>query len=180
MDASNLPISVSSTDISRNLETVQETIETIERDPGEISKYIEGLPQKAISLGVRILLIVILFIISSKLISLLRRILKTALYHYGVSANVVRFLDNVVKYLLYIILILILAVNLGFDASTIVALIGSIGVTIGLALQGSLANFAGGVLLLVIKPFSAGDYIRDVNTDVSGTVEEVSLSSGAT
>ncbi|MBR1523602.1 MAG: mechanosensitive ion channel family protein, partial [Lachnospiraceae bacterium] len=132
-------------------------------------------PEKALSLGIRVLLIFIIFIIGSRIIKLIRKLLKKGLKFYGLSDNGVHFLDSVVKYVLYITLILGLAVNLGFDASTMVALIGSIGVTIGFSLQGSLANFAGGVLLLILKPFEAGDYIRDMNTDVYGTVEEVQI-----
>ena len=176
LDVSSLGVSVNGVEnIGENLEAVQETIQTIQKDPGLISAYLEELPQKALSLGIRILLIIVIFFIGSRLIRFFRKILKRALVHYGANDNVIHFLDSVVKYTLYITLVLVLAVNLGFDASTIVALIGSIGVTIGLALQGSLSNFAGGVLLLIMKPFSAGDYIRDVNTDVSGTVEEVQI-----
>ncbi|MCR5746248.1 MAG: mechanosensitive ion channel family protein [Lachnospiraceae bacterium] len=169
---------ISSNDVEKLTEdivNVQETIQTIQEDPGELSKFLSTLPQKALSLGVRILLIVVIFIVCSKLIGVVRKITKKALEHAGISPNIIVFLDNVIKALLYALLILMLAVNLGFDASSIVALVGSIGVTIGLALQGSLSNFAGGVLLLLLKPFTVGDYIRDIDTNLSGTVEEVQL-----
>ena len=72
-------------------------------------------------------------------------------------------------------LILTLAGNFGFDAASIVALLGSVGVAIGLAIQGSLSNLAGGVLILLLKPFKVGDYIK-VGT-YNGTVEEITFRS---
>lgn len=166
---------VSADEIASGIEDMQQNLEEIKENPGIISQYISEIPQKALHLGIRVLLIIIIFFIGTRIIKLIRNLMNKALTFHGVNDNVIHFLDQVVNYTLYITLVLGLAVNLGFDASTVVALIGSIGVTIGFALQGSLSNFAGGVLLLMMRPFVAGDYIRDVNTNVSGTVEEVQL-----
>ena len=63
----------------------------------------------------------------------------------------------------------------GITASSVIAVIGSVGLSIGLALQGSLSNFAGGVLILLLKPFVVGDYIREDNNNNEGTVTEIQL-----
>lgn len=173
-DVTNLQ-AVSADQIAAEIEGLQQNIDEIKEDPSVLSEYLSTLPSKAISLGFRVFLIIVIFFLGSRLIRLIRNLVKGGLTYYGANANVVRFLDSIIKYTLYITLVFGLAVNLGFDASTIVALVGSIGVTIGLALQGSLSNLAGGVLLLIMKPFEAGDYIKDINTGLSGTVEEVQI-----
>ncbi|MCR4786705.1 MAG: mechanosensitive ion channel family protein [Lachnospiraceae bacterium] len=162
-------------DMQESIRQMQESIQELQKDPGVISSYLESLPAKALSLGIRVVLVVIIFFIGSRLIRLLRRLLQRALEKSGVSRDGIRFLDLIVKWTLYVVLVLGLSVNLGIDASSIVAIIGSLGITIGLALQGSLSNFAGGVLLLLMKPFAAGDYIKDLTTGMTGTVEEVSI-----
>ena len=70
---------------------------------------------------------------------------------------------------------LIVASNFGFDATSVVALMGSAGVTIGLALQGSLSNLAGGILILILKPFRVGDYIVEDSNGNEGTVKEIGI-----
>ncbi len=158
-----------------DIEGLQENLETVKKDPSILSEFIDKLPRMALSLGIRVVLFVVIFLICSRLIQLLSRLMRKALELKGSSRNVINFLDNVLKWVLYLLLVLILAINFGMDASSIVAIIGSLGVTIALGLQGSLANFAGGVLILLLKPFEAGNYIKDINTGVTGTVEEVQL-----
>ena len=70
---------------------------------------------------------------------------------------------------------LIILSNFGVTASSVVAVLGSAGLTIGLALQGSLSNFAGGVLILLLKPFVVGDYIIENTDKQEGTVSEISI-----
>ncbi len=68
-----------------------------------------------------------------------------------------------------------IAGNFGFDATSVVALVGSAGVTVGLALQGSLSNLAGGVLILLLKPFRVGDFIMESGHGTEGTVKEIGI-----
>ena len=68
-----------------------------------------------------------------------------------------------------------IASNFGFDATSVVALVGSAGVTIGLALQGCLSNLAGGVLILLLKPFRVGDFITESGLGTEGTVKEIGI-----
>ena len=158
-----------------NIEDMQELQQTIKENPGILRQFLNSLPQKALNLGIRILIVAIVFIIGVKLIKFVRKLLRNALLKTGTSKNAVNFMDTCLKWLLYILLILGILTNFGLEATSIVAFIGSLGVTIGLALQGSLSNLAGGVLLLIMKPFKAGDYIKECSKDISGTVTEVQI-----
>lgn len=143
--------------------------------PEAVTSALETLPQKALNLGMRILLSVVVFFIGVQLIKLARRILKRTLERAKADLGVIQFLDSLVKAALYIVLIFTIATGFGVDAASIVALLGSAGVAIGLALQGSLSNFAGGVLILLLKPFKVGDYIKEDTNNNEGTVTEIQL-----
>ena len=96
-------------------------------------------------------------------------------HHTGAEEYDVMDVDSFVKASLYIILILTLASSFGVDAASIVALLGSAGVAVGLAVQGSLSNLAGGVLILLLKPFKVGDYIVEGSSGKEGTVKEIQI-----
>ncbi len=145
-----------------------------EINPGVIEKFLEELPEKAFHLGLRVVLAALVFLIGVQLIRLVRKILKRALQRSKTDVSAVNFIDSFVKFGLYFLLILMLASWLGVDATSILALIGSAGVAIGLAMQGSLSNLAGGVLILLLKPFRVGDYIED-STGKAGTVESIDI-----
>lgn len=143
--------------------------------PELIEKFFEELPQKALGLGLRILLALICLFIGIQIIKLARKVLKKSLIKAKADIGVIQFLDSFAKALLYIILIFLIAQGFGVDAASIVALLGSAGVAIGLAIQGSLSNFAGGVLILLLKPFKVGDYIKEDHKGNEGTVTEIQL-----
>lgn len=145
-----------------------------EINTGVIEKFLEQLPEKAFHLGLRVVLAALAFLIGVQLTRLLRSILKKALKRSRVDDNAVRFIDSFVKFSLYFVLILTISSGMGVDAASILALLGSASVAVGLAVQGSLSNFAGGVLLLILKPFVAGEYIKD-NAGNEGTVEAVDI-----
>lgn len=130
-------------------------------DPGVIEKFLQELPEKAFHLGFRVVLAILVIIIGVQLIRLVRSLLKKALRRSHIDDSAVRFIDSFTKYALYFLLIVLIASWLGVDAASIIAILGSVSVAIGLALQGSLSNFAGGVLILILKPFVTGDYIKD-------------------
>lgn len=91
------------------------------------------------------------------------------------ETGAVQFVDSFAKAALYVLLVLTLASSFGVDAASIVALLGSAGVAIGLAIQGSLSNLAGGVLILILKPFKVGDYIIESSTGKEGNVTEIQI-----
>lgn len=149
--------------------------EDVEKEIGIIRQFFEELPQKALNLGVRILLAVVFLFIGVSLIKVIRRIVKKSLKRAGADVGVVQFLDSFIKVGLYIILGFMIAGGFGLDAASVVAVVGSAGVAVGLALQGSLSNFAGGVLILLLKPFKVGDYIKEDSRGNEGTVTEIQM-----
>lgn len=156
------------TDMEIDIDQINENLNALE-------KFMDTLPEKALGLGVRVLIAAVLFFVGSKLIKLIRRITKKSLQKASVETGVIQFLDGLIKVGLYGLLILIIAGNFGFDATGVVALVGSAGVTIGLALQGSLSNLAGGVLILMLKPFKVGDFIMESAHGTEGTVKEIGI-----
>ena len=151
-----------------------EYIASDELQVGAIERYLQELPDKLIRFGVRMMLALVVFFIGIQLIKLIRKILRKSFEKRNVDVGVSRFLDSFVKAVLYILLLFIIASYFGLDVTSVVALVGSAGVAIGLAVQGSLSNFAGGVLILLLHPFKIGDYIRD-SAGNEGTVQEVQL-----
>ncbi len=145
-----------------------------EVDPGVIEQFLSQLPERAFHLGLRVVLAGLSFVIGLQLIRFIRSILKKALTRSHIDDTAIHFIDSFVKFSMYFVLILMIASGLGVDAASILALLGSASVAVGLAVQGSLSNLAGGVLLLILKPFSAGDYIRDGQGN-EGTVEAVDI-----
>lgn len=143
--------------------------------PGVLEKFFSTLPEKAFHLGLRILLAVIFFLVGIQVIKLVRKIIRKSMKRAAAETGAIQFVDSFVKAVLYILLILMLAASFGVDAAGIVALLGSAGVAIGLAVQGSLSNLAGGVLILILKPFRVGDYIIEGATGKEGTVTEIQI-----
>ena len=140
-----------------------------------IQSYLQQLPDKALRFGVRVLLALVFFLIGAQVIRLVRRIVRRSLKKNNADVGVVQFLDSFIKVILYVLLLFLIASGFGLDATSVVALLGSAGVAIGLAVQGSLSNFAGGVLILLLKPFKVDDYIKVDNDGHEGTVKEIQL-----
>lgn len=145
------------------------------QEPGAIKNFFQGLPEKALHLGVRVLLALLAFIIGVQLIRLIRKIVKKSMNRAGAETGAVQFVDSFIKAALYVLLVLMIASSFGLEAASIVAVLGSAGVAIGLAVQGSLSNLAGGVLILLLKPFRVGDYIVESSTGHEGTVTEIQI-----
>ncbi len=115
----------------------------------------------------------VLFFIGRKLIKLLVKVINRSFERSSMDEGVRKFLISILKIALNILLIVMLAGFVGFETTSLAAVIGSAGLAIGLSLQGSLSNFAGGVLILIIKPFVIGDYI--VSDGVEGTVTHIDI-----
>ena len=105
-----------------------------------------------------IVALVILFV-GKYIIKLLVKAVAKIMEHAEVERSVSGFVKSLLKIGLYIILVIVVAAVLGIPTASLIALLGSAGLAIGLALQGSLSNFAGGVLILVLRPFVVGNYI---------------------
>jgi len=126
-----------------------------------------------IGMILRVALVLIVFAIGRKVIGWALKIVDRALEHHGVEVTIRKFLKNVLFVLAYVVLAMILMEMVGIAATSLAAAFASCGVAIGLALQGSLSNFAGGILILLMKPFVVGDYV--VAGGQEGVVKEIGL-----
>lgn len=101
----------------------------------------------------------VLWIVGKKLIKGALRLAERGMERAKLEVSVAQFLVSVFKVLLYAVLLVSIAGTVGIQTTSLITVLGSVGLTVGLALQGSLSNFAGGVLILILKPFRVGDYI---------------------
>lgn len=115
----------------------------------------------------------VIFLVGKKLIQLILRIMKKSFEKAKVEEGLAGFLEKLAKIGLYLLLVTIMAGILGLETSSLVAVVGSAGLAIGLAIQGSLSNIAGGVLILFSKPFLVGDMISTPSGD--GTVISIGM-----
>lgn len=143
--------------------------------PDALKNFLNSLPEKALDLVVRILLAILFFVIGVQLIKVIRKIIVKSMKRANAEIGAVQFVDSFLKIAMYVVLVLMLAASFGVDAASIVAVLGSAGVAVGLALQGSLSNLAGGVLILVLKPFKVGDYIIEGVSNKEGEVTEIQI-----
>ena len=116
---------------------------------------------------------VLIFIIGLWIIRLINRMVKKFFDKADYDPSLETFLQSFISIGLKFMLFVLVITQLGVQSSSLVAIIGAAGLAVGLALQGSLANFAGGVLLLVFKPFKVGDFISAQGVD--GTVREITI-----
>ena len=123
--------------------------------------------------GGRILLAIVTLIIGLWIIGWITKLLSVALTRRHVDRDVQPFLISLLNGLLRVLLLLSIASTLGVETTSFIAIIGAAGLAVGLALQGSLANFAGGVLILIFKPFRVGDLISAQG--FTGNVEAIRI-----
>lgn len=143
--------------------------------PSQLEPYLEELVPTMIGFALSVIGAVLVYIIGVRIIKWLRRLLKKMLVRHNVDEGVQQFLDAIARFAGYFVLILIILGFFGVTTASVVAVLGSAGLTLGLALQGSLSNFAGGVLILLLKPFTVGDYIIDGTGKNEGDVKEISV-----
>lgn len=122
---------------------------------------------------ISVVLALLVLVIGMKVVKKLLDVLRKSMLKREMEAGVVSFLISACRIVLNVLLVFAAAQILGFATTSIVAILGSAGLAIGLALQGSLANFAGGVLILLMKPFVVGDYI--IVGDVEGSVWKIDV-----
>ena len=117
-----------------------------------------------------VVIALVVWFVGAKVIRFIRKLVRKAMERRDVDKGVTQFTDSMVKYGLYIVLIIVILNVFGIQTSSVAAAVASLGLTAGLALQGSLSNFAGGVLILILKPFKVGDYIIEDTHKNEGTV----------
>ena len=131
------------------------------------------LMDSGIDLGKRIVAAVIVFLIGRMIIGLLNKLFRKILVRRNVELSIRTFLGSMVNILLTVLLIISVVGALGVETTSFAALLASAGVAIGMALSGNLQNFAGGLMVLLFKPYKVGDVIEAQS--VSGTVKEIQI-----
>ena len=145
------------------------------KEVGKLAQYVDGKMPQLIDFAVGVVLSIVIYIIGAKLIKVVRKLVKKSLSRSKLDVGVQQFLDSMIKFALHALLIFSILQKYGLDTATVAAALASCGVAIGLALQGSLSNFAGGVLILVLKPFVVGDYIVEHGGGCEGIVKEIHM-----
>ena len=166
-------LTIDTTEAAEAITQAQENIQEMAKNPGVIRTYFENLVPDILNFALQVVIALIVYAIGAKLIAFLVKVVKKTMERRNTDLGVIQFLSAVVKYALYFILIMTILGLFGIATTSAVAVLGSCGVAVGLALQGSLSNFAGGVLILLLKPFVVGDYI--VQGSNEGTVYEISI-----
>lgn len=146
------------------------------KDILNFKEYLTGQLPALTGFCIKVVLSIIVFFVGRRIISWIVNIMRKSLERANIDAGVVQFISSAGKAVLYMLLIFNIAISLGVKESSVAALLGTAGVTVGLALQGGLANLAGGVLLLMFKPFVVGDYIiQDQANGCEGTVAKIEI-----
>lgn len=156
-------------------ESVQEVTSEATQEVNRIVQFFEDHIPDLVAFGIQVLLALVFFFVGSKIIKWIRKIVKKSFERANADVGVSQFVDSMLKFGLYALLLFIIATKFGVESSSVAALIASAGVAVGLALQGSLSNFAGGILILLLKPFAVGDYIVVTQEGIEGTVKEIQI-----
>lgn len=168
-----------STEVIQNIENSKKELEqvgeAVAKDPGIIEQYLEELAPKALNFCLQVIIAIIVYLIGVKIIKMVRKVVRKALVRRDADQGVIQFLDSMVHASCLAVLILIILTMFGVTTASVVAILGSAGLAIGMSLQGSLSNFAGGVLILLLKPFKVGDYIIEQSSKLEGTVKEITI-----
>lgn len=139
----------------------------------DLEKMIPLVSEYAIAYGIKFVLAIAIFVVGKWVAKLVAHFIYSSLEKKGVDLTLAKFVNNIVYYALLIIVIIAALGQLGIQTASFVAIIGAAGLAIGLALQGSLANFAAGVLIILFRPIKTGDFVEV--SGVMGSVSEISI-----
>ena len=152
-------------------ESLKETVEKA----NQFLDHLENMVPSMINFGINILIAIVIFVFGKILIQCLLKICNKFFDKANMEISVKKFLLSLIKTILFLILAITICGQLGIETTSFIAVIGSAGLALGLAFQGSLSNFAGGVLILLMKPFKVGDYISESGTGREGTVQQIDI-----
>ena len=139
-----------------------------------VNDFIAKALNASIDLGGRILAALIIYIIGKILVNWANRLFAKMLEKRKVEPSIQSFLKSIVNITLLVLLFLAVIGKLGIELTSFAALLASAGVAVGMALSGNLSNFAGGVIILVFRPYKVGDYI-EASTGAAGTVTDIQI-----
>ena len=162
-------------DTTKTVEAATKTTQDTVKEVSQFTTYLQNHIPDFISFGIKVVFALVFFFIGRIVIRWIRKLVRKSMQRSGADKGVEQFVDSLLKFSLYFLLLFMIGTKFGIDASSVAALIASGGVAIGLAMQGSLSNFAGGVLILLLKPFEVGDYIIEDTNKNEGSVKEIQI-----
>lgn len=139
----------------------------------DLGSLVTSLSSQLISLGLRILAAIVIFYIGKFIINKIYSVVRAIMIRKDFDRSLISFLLSFIRITLLFLLIITVIGVLGIETSSFIAIFASAGVAIGMALSGTLQNFAGGVLILLLKPYKVGDYIEF--GELKGTVREIQI-----
>lgn len=148
----------------------------VEKKVNTLVTVLDKYKTSAIEFGISLLIAIVILVIGRMLIKLIMKMITKMINRTRWDLEVKRFIASATKAVLYVFLILILLEVIGVKNTSLVALFGSAGVAIGLAMQGALSNLASGVLIMIVRPFRVGDMISEEGKEgLTGTVDRIDL-----
>lgn len=156
-------------------QSAEASVNEVTENMSQFSNYIQEHIPNLINLGIKIIIAIIIFMIGRVIIKWIRKSIRYSFQVKETDAGIATFVDSMVKFGLYILLIIIIAGNLGIELSSVTVLFASAGVGVSLALQDFITNFAGGIMILLLRPFTVGDYIIEDTNKNEGTVKEIKI-----
>ena len=139
----------------------------------DTEKIIEQISELATQYGIKVIGAIVIWIVGSWIIKRLLKVAKKAMNKSSYEESLQKFLLNLCGWILKVLLILAILANLGIETTSFAAVLAAAGLAIGMALQGSLSNFAGGVMIMIFKPFKVGDLIEGQGE--LGVVKEIEI-----
>ena len=153
--------------------SIEGNIEELTDKVNRLTTITDGLIDKLVGFGIAVITAIIIFVLGKIALNLVRKLISKLLNKSKIDIGVIKFIDSLIKFIGYIIIIITICGQIGIETTSLITVLGTAGLSIGLALQGSLSNFAGGVIILVTKPFKVGDYIS-IN-DKEGIVDKIDM-----
>lgn len=139
----------------------------------KLSRVLDSLVEQGAALGWTLIKALLVFIVGRFLISMINKLVQRVLLKRNIDPSIKTFVGSLIHIILMILLIVSVVGALGVQTASFAALLASAGVAIGMALSGNLSNFAGGLIILIFKPYKVGDFVEAQN--LSGTVREIQI-----
>lgn len=138
-------------------------------------RYLNTSIPTLINVGIKVIVALLVFFIGRKIIHVLQKPIHRMIGKTRIEEGIRQFIEQIIRFVLYLILVIVILSVFGIKSSALAAIVAAVGLSAGLAMQGSLSNFAGGLLILVLKPFKVGDYIQEDTHGNAGIVTDIQL-----
>ncbi len=175
----SLLVSATPDSIEHPIDSVKKIAQTIVQDVtttqgiDKLENALQTLIDQGVALGLRILAAVAIFVIGRFIIRIINKLVKRLMNARQIDPSVKSFLESLINVVLLVLLVVAVISKLGIETTSFAALLASFGVAVGMALSGNLQNFAGGILILLFRPYTVGDYISAQGEE--GTVLSIQI-----